>query len=485
MNKIYVDGRRLIDENGCERIFNGVNVVDKSPYSEGKQTVPVFSEEMLAGLAANGFNLIRLGFTWAKIEPQPGKYNDEYLDEVEKIIDLCEKYGIYVYLDMHQDLYSPVTNGDGAPAWAALTEGRKVYPTRFVWAEDYFWGRACHRAFDNFWNNTPVSGKGLQDYFADCWAHIAQRLGGKAPVIGFDILNEPFPGTPGGKCFRRLVAGTAKTVMFGKEMNRSGLIADALSKDRVEKVLGRISYQVLKKASSGCDALIYEFDKDCYGPFMNRVCAAVREKCAEKILFLENSYYSNLGIPYNAPAIEIGGKRDPQQLFAPHAYDFMVDTPEYVYASDDRVGGIFGEHKRSQKKLDMPVIVGEWGGFGSSEDYSWLRHIKFLLNLFDSNKWSNTYWHYSDSHMNTPLSEVLSRPYPAAVQGEIKKYGYDFDSEVFTLDFVQEKAGESVIRAPREAKKVTLDGADCKFTAKGSEIVIKSKKGGHKLVIEF
>lgn len=485
MNKILAQGKRLIDELGRERIFNGVNAVDKSNYTDGKQEYHELNEETIKEFAKLGFNLIRLGFTWAKLEPAPNKYNDEYIESISKVIDICEKYGIYVFLDMHQDLYSPVTNGDGAPKWATLLDGIKVHPMRFVWAEGYFWGRACHRAFDNFWKNRKIQNIGLQDRYADCWAYLAEKLGDKESVIGFDMMNEPFPGSSGGKCFRKLVAGAAKTILFDKAVNRPQLVKDAISKDRVEKVLNHITYEVLHKATKGCEKIIEQFDKNTYAPFIKKVSTAIREKAPDKLLFLENSYWSNLGIPYSAPPIEVDGKRDPQQLFAPHAYDFMVDTPEYKYASNGRVGGIFGEHKRSQDRLNMPVIVGEWGGFGSSDDESWLEHIKYLLGLFDSNKWSNTYWCYMPSFFASPLMKVFVRPYPMAVCGEIESYKYEYETKTFSLSFEQNEEGESIICTPFPIKELTLDGGSAEYKSNGAQTAITTAAGKHYLVIEF
>lgn len=56
------------------------------------------------------------------MEPQPGVYDDAYLGRVKEVVEQAEKYGIYVFLDMHQDLYS-VKFIDGAPVWATLDEG--------------------------------------------------------------------------------------------------------------------------------------------------------------------------------------------------------------------------------------------------------------------------------------------------------------------------------------------------------------------------
>lgn len=485
MNTIRAQGTRFVDDAGRERIFCGVNVVDKSDYdARGTQTFPL-TENDLRGFSARGINLIRLGFTWAKLEPAPGQYNEPYLDSVSGVLDLCAQYGIYVFLDMHQDLFSPVTNGDGAPRWATLTDGHPVHPTRFVWAEDYFWGKACHSAFDHFWANTSVGGVGLQDRFAALWAHVTTRLGGKGAVIGFDLFNEPFPGTPGGACFRSIVSGAVKAVLFGRNVHRKRLVRDLFSADRKEKGFQHITYPVLREATRGADAAIARFDRAYYTPFLRRVGKAVRDTGTDKLLFVENNYYSNLGIPCRAEPIAFGGKRDAQQVFAPHAYDFMVDTPDYRYASNDRVGGIFAEHARTQKRLHMPVVVGEWGGFGSPDDDKWLDHISFLLSLFDRNKWSHAYWQYGDSFFDSPLMRVFVRPYPQAVCGTIERYAYDADKRVFRMTFSQDTDGESVVCTPFPVRELTVDGETSEYSCSGAATTVRTHAGRHTLEIRF
>ncbi len=489
MNKIKTCGMKLVDELGRERIFNGINLCDKSVYTPGKQG---YDEEeidtLLRRMRDAGLNLIRLGFTWAKLEPQQGVYNEEYIDNLSMVLDKCETYGIYVYLDMHQDVYSAVIGSDGAPDWATLTDGKKIKPPKLVWAEPYFWGKACHAAFDNFWSNTPVNGKGIQDSYAECWQHIAGRLGKKPAVIGYDMMNEPFPGTLGGKVFKEMVKGVVHAVLFDKEIKRGKAIRDLFSKDRIPKILSQITPGVVRRATSRADDLIRKFDTGDYSAFLNKTAATINEVSDDKIYFLENSYYSNLGIPYSTPTISINGKKAENQLFAPHAYDFMVDTPLYKYASNDRVGAIFAEHRRSQERLGIPVIVGEWGGSGGSDNSDWLPHISFLLDVFDKNHWSNTYWAYYDGFLDTPLMTVFSRPYPRAVAGSINAYTYDLKNKIFYLDFDQPQEmakTETLIAAPFEAESVTVDGKDVKFTQKDCELHLKTTPGKHYVKVCF
>lgn len=485
MNTVRTEETKFVDELGRERIFNGVNMVDKSDYAPGEQKYGFTVDDvLLSAFRDKGFNLIRLGFTWAKLEPVPGEYNDEYLDDIERIVDLCEKYGIYVYLDMHQDLYSPKCNGDGAPAWATLTDEYEIKPIKGVWAAGYFWGKYCQRAFDNFWANREVNGKGLQDWYADCWIHIAERFKDKPALFGFDLMNEPFPGMAAGKAFKKLIFKAARVVMFDREIKHGKLIVDALfSKDRVPKVLSQISSSVVRKATSVFDECVYDFDVNKYAPFLSRVTKAVRRVTDKGIIMLDNCYWSNTTVPFSAPPITVDGIREKNQAFAPHAYDFMVDTPLYQYASNERVGGMFAQHKKSQDRLHMPVLVGEWGGGGEGE--GWLPHVTFLLNMFDSNKWSNTYWCYYDGWLETPLMKIFSRPYPKAVPETIISYSCNEDEKLFTLEYESKKAGEVVVCVPCKVESLLLDGNETEYTKKNSDVIFDSSEGRHILKIKF
>jgi endoglycosylceramidase len=71
-----------------------------------------------------GFNLIRFGVIWDGVEPEPGLYDDSYLDKLRDQIRMARNNGLYVLLDMHQDLYS-AAYGDGAPSWATIYDIRR------------------------------------------------------------------------------------------------------------------------------------------------------------------------------------------------------------------------------------------------------------------------------------------------------------------------------------------------------------------------
>lgn len=46
-----------------------------------------------------------------------GHYDHDYIDYLHKLITLAPQYGIKLYVDAHQDVWSRHTGGSGAPHW--------------------------------------------------------------------------------------------------------------------------------------------------------------------------------------------------------------------------------------------------------------------------------------------------------------------------------------------------------------------------------
>lgn len=490
MDKILTRGKSFVDEYGRERIFNGVNLCDKGWRDENGKFCHVYEydDKMFRALAENGFNIVRLGITWAAVEPECGKYNEKYLDCVRKMLDQCEKYGLYAYIDMHQDLYSNYCYewGDGAPEWACMMNGKKRKDIKIVWAEGYFWGKGVHNAFDNFWNNKNCNGKGLLDRFADMWKFVAEKLGDHPALFGFDMFNEPFLGSDGGKVFRQLIKGLVKTTLTDKRINKAKLIKDAVKLD-IPAVLEQYNGDILYDVALGAAQLVEEFDRERYTPFLNKTAGAIRSVTDNGIMFIDNCYYSNLSIPCKAGPIEYDGKAEEKMCFSPHGYDFMVDTPLYKHASSSRTDAIFGEHENSQTRLGVPVLVGEWGGY--SEGTEWYPHVHHLLKFFDDRKWSNTYWAFHEGLIGDGIMNVLNRPYPRAVTGEIKAYRHDRKENAFTLTYEQDKEFDTktVVYLPSEPQSVDCTGEyellPCEFG--GYTLEIKTKIGSHEVKVKF
>ena len=108
--------------------------------------------------------------------------------------------GIFTLLDMHQDGFGPLVHGNGFPEWATLTDGlpnpNDPFPTY------YLTNPAMQRAFDNFWTNAPgPDGVPLQTHYAEAWRSVATAVAGEEYVLGYDLMNEPWPGADYAACF--------------------------------------------------------------------------------------------------------------------------------------------------------------------------------------------------------------------------------------------------------------------------------------------
>ena len=445
MDRITAKEMRFIDESGRIRLFNGYNIDDK--LLNQKEFRYSLDGEFFKKFKANGLDIIRLAVTWQNLEPEMGKYNESYLQSLDKIFDLAAEYGVYILLDMHQDLYSGFDGksvGDGAPSWAAVTDGAKPKMSKFVWAEGYFFHKAVHRSFDNFWANTPVDGEGIQDRYCKLWKMLADRYGDKNALFGFDLMNEPFPGSDSKKMFGALIGGAVKVFLFSNQINRCSLIRSVIRLDMPE-ILNNITGGAMAKIAKNVDKLAERFDLDKYSPFLNKTSSAIREITSNGIIMMEQSYLCNVGVKQSAPPITVNGVREPLQCFGPHSYDMTVDTPLYKYANADRVKTFFSQMRNTQLRLNVPVIVGEWGGCSDNTDTSWFPHAYELLDFFDENQWSQVYWDYHGDDLDKPIITLLRRTHPVAVPGELKRYGYDRENRIFSLEFTTDKVGEATV----------------------------------------
>ncbi|MDR3314779.1 MAG: cellulase family glycosylhydrolase [Oscillospiraceae bacterium] len=487
MEPISVKGRAFVDAKGRTRILNGMNFDHK----QGGADVFRYQldDDFFTTYAARGFTVLRLGVTWENLEPEPGQYNESYLRSLDAIFAAAALHGVYVFLDMHQDLYSGFETrvGDGAPAWATLSDGYHQRKPFYVWGEAYIWGKAVHRSFDHFWANDETHGKGLQDHFSALWAMLARRYGGRSALLGYDLLNEPFPGSLGGAMFRKLGAKAVQEALAGSSLHRRELLHDALHKGRPGRALDHLSPAFLHAAVHAAEPIGRIFDREMYSPFLDRVATAIRRETPNGVIMMEQSILGNVGAQQFTPPIRVDGRREPNQCYAPHAYDFTVDTPLYKHANSARVGSFFAAAARNQERLDVPVLVGEWGSGGA--DPGWFPHAHFLLDFFDRRQWSQTYWAYHEGDLDTGLMDVLSRTAPQAVAGTIDYYLTDRFNDVFSLGFTQAEPAQAptVVYIHKPCRAIETDGSYRLTPLPGgaSLLELQTAPGQHRLQIHF
>lgn len=191
------EGRWLTDAEGRVVYFHGVNLVAKTP---GQTPADMgFDADDAAFLADNGFDAVRLGTTAASLMPQPGVIDEAYLDSFVQSVDVLTDAGLSVLVDLHQDGWGPTLGSDGFPEWMTLTHGAENTETPFPLY--YVTNPAIQAAFDSFWaNEAGPGGVGLQDRVGEMFTALAERLAGHPGLMGYDLLNEPWPGTTWEPC---------------------------------------------------------------------------------------------------------------------------------------------------------------------------------------------------------------------------------------------------------------------------------------------
>jgi len=191
------------------------------------------AQEHLARIKSWGLTLLRLLVPWEAVEHAgPGQYDEAYLDYLVEVVRRAGEMGLTVFIDPHQDVWSRMCGGDGAPGWTLEAVGLDVthlsetgaaivhaihgdpFP-KMVWPSNYT-KLAAATMFTLFFGGNQfaprcvVDGEPVQEYLQRHYLHallqVVRRLKGLPAVIGYDTLNEPSPGyigwedlaTPGG-----------------------------------------------------------------------------------------------------------------------------------------------------------------------------------------------------------------------------------------------------------------------------------------------
>ncbi len=427
---ISVDGTRFVDEAGRQILFHGV-----SASAKGEDT-----EEDYARMQEWGFNCVRLGINWDGLEPEPGRFNEAYLVRMDQCIEWAGRHGLYVFIDMHQDLFSAKFI-DGAPAWATLDEGKPFLSKGAALSDAYFTSQPVHAAFDNFWANKPgPDGVGLQDHYAALWQRIAARYAESATVLGYDLMNEPFVGSEAAKVLVMLLPKVVE-ILKGESGGVAGLLdlAAKLTDPSVKSAfLKRLEdVGIYRAVIDTPQALFQAFDRTSLVPFYQRVADAIRNVDQRHILFLETTIASNMGV-YSAitPLTGADGKLDRLQAYAPHAYDLVTDTPEVASPCNGRVELILERHGETARRLGIPMLLGEWGAYGLVQGC--LPAAGFVTGQIEKLLCSETYWRYNRELPGASSWKAIQRPYPVRVAGQLVEYRADLSTGSLSCSWKEE-----------------------------------------------
>jgi endoglycosylceramidase len=403
-------GRWVTDAKGRVVILHGVNMVYKRPPYH--PSAIGFGAEDARFLSHEGFNTVRLGLIYKGVEPAPGAYDDHYLEKIAESVRALADARVFVLLDFHQDLYNERFQGEGFPDWAVQDDGLPAEP-KAGFPGNYVAMLALNRAFDHFWANDPgPGGIGLQDRYAAAWRHVATRFRREPFLLGYDLLNEPWPGTVWPTCANPL----------------------------------------------GCPV----FDLLSLTPFSRRVTNRIREVDTRNIVWYEPNVIFNNG------AETSHGDTGPRAGMSFHIYCLLEgQTPTRSPLDPFQALGCeqfeeipFQNADEQSARTGDALLLTE---FGATDD---LEQIERLVDRADLHMIGWQYWHYcqcddptttgagptqalvidpknppSGDNLKADKLAVLARPYPQAVAGTPERYDFDRDTKLFELEYSTARLG--------------------------------------------
>jgi endoglycosylceramidase len=239
---------QVVDESGRSVVLRGINVnglvdywtkdlrppypIAAGAYASGRcpadsaaTTAVPLCERDLEQIAELGLDVIRLPVSWSLLEPTPGHLDPVPVARIAQVVGWARTRGVRVVIDLHQDAWSkfvfapagtlcpPGSNamdgGDGAPAWASehLTPACAPGGTREL-------EPPVQEAAQRFWSDLPAPDRvGLQEHYASVVLALAQRFAADPTVAGYELMNEPQPGSaPGVMDSTELMAFHAKVI---------------------------------------------------------------------------------------------------------------------------------------------------------------------------------------------------------------------------------------------------------------------------------
>jgi endoglycosylceramidase len=194
---LRVEGTQVLDEMDRLVTWRGINTGGRSkyaPYSPFPWEEGGFQEALDAYLDRTldwGFDLLRVPFSWAAAEPEQGRWDSEWLDRYDALLDAAWARGMWTIVDFHQDVYAEAFCGDGFPHWTLPADPGEARHDCPGWFTNYVLNDDVRQAFDWFWQDTY----GARTAFGEMWDMMVARHADRPGVVGFEIINEPSGGT--------------------------------------------------------------------------------------------------------------------------------------------------------------------------------------------------------------------------------------------------------------------------------------------------
>ena len=387
-------GRWITDAHGRVVVLHGINMVFKRPPYAPDATG--FSDDDARFLATEGYDGVRVGVIYKAVEPTPGHYDDTYIARIKRTVDTLGRHGIVSLVDFHQDLYNERFQGEGWPDWAVFDDGLPAEPKNGFPA-NYLGMPALQHAYDNFYANVKApDGKGIEDHYAAAWGHVAKAFARDPFVLGYDLYNEPWPGTAWQDC-----------------ANPTGCPAS--------------------------DAKLAEFTR--------KSLAQIRKADTTHLVFYEPFVLFNFG-----GGTTLGPFGDKKLAMSFH--DYCLQASGGASGCDTQDDLVFQHADAQAQRTGDAVLLTE---FGATRATDILTHMVQRADRF-MDGWLE--WHYcgcddpttsgagdeqaivydpkkppKGKNLDTGKLVILTRPHPESVSGTPTSYAFDDASKAFTLKF--------------------------------------------------
>ena len=179
-------------------ILHGVNMVYKvgsyRPADAG------FGADDARFLRRHGFNTVRLGIIYKGLEPKPPAAGEPSTGAAtcaaSRAPSRCSpSSGIFSLLDFHQDLYNERFQGEGWPDWQVIDDGVPAEPAAGFPGQLHRQRRAATAPSTTSGRTGQVEGAASRTPTPTPGAGRGARSATARTSLGYDLLNEPWPGS--------------------------------------------------------------------------------------------------------------------------------------------------------------------------------------------------------------------------------------------------------------------------------------------------
>ena len=560
---IDIDGSRFVDEHGRTLLLRGVNLGGSSklplhPNGATHLNAGFFdhrnvsfvgrpfplseADDHFSRLRSWGFTFLRFLVTWEAVEHAgPGLYDAAYLDYLDAVVAKAGDHGISLLIDPHQDVWSRLLGGDGAPGWTIEVVGMdpaRVHETGAAVLHQYHDDPFPHMLWptngarlgastmftlffggSTFAPKVNIDGEPAQEYlqrhFCAAIAQIAARLRSHPNVVGFDTMNEPLHGYIGhldlNRLDVRLKLGDSPTP-YQSMLLASGYPQEVPTHDmRITgaRLIGRRlanpegarlwrndydciwrRHGIWEVGGDGAPRLLrpdyfarggaFDFNRDCYLPFVNRYARAIRAADSDALIFVQAA------VGRLPPR---WGKEDAGRVvYAPHWYDPLTLVLRRYYpfvaynSQSDRM--VFGPHsiRRNVKKQlarfrrhshellgDAPVILAETGipfdlddcrAYRTGDFRAQLRSADRIMTAVEATLLPYTWWNYTPDNDNLHGDQWNGEDFSIFSRDQ-QHESADQDSGGRALAAVVRPYAQAVAGEPLEMR---FDPRRCRFT---------------------